>query len=1070
MPLNIYTSNRMENLVAALAYVLKEPLASPLAPETIVVQSKGMQRWVAMELAKHFGVWANCNYPFPNAMVWRLFSLLLPEVPPDASPFAPEVMTWKIMGLLPGCLDREEFIPLQHYLAGDRDGLKLFQLAERIADVFDQYTLFRPDMLSGWETDKETERAGEWQAVLWRTLVADGNGRHRGNLKEEFCRRLMTSLPVGSGIPERIAVFGISYLPKYHMEILAAVARSTTVNLFLLSPTREYWADIVSRKAKARLTPANDGLRSEGNPLLASLGKLGRDFSDMVIEIGEVAAAQADLYAEPGEASLLQKMQTDILNLSGAGEDMEKRTLDLDDRSVQIHACHSPLREIEVLYDNILALLEEIDGLTPGDIVVMTPDIETYAPYIASVFDGSQEPSLKVPYSIADRRLKSEGQIAAVLLKLLGLPGSRLTVIQLFDILETDPVRKRFDLDNEELEVIRSWIEATWVRWGIDEQSRICLGLPGYRENSWRAGLERLLLGYAMPDEEGRLFHGKLPYDEIEGANAQTLGKLVEFINSIAASTASLTRPRTLGAWQEQCLALLADFIIADDDMAHELTTVAGVVSNIGELGKEAGFDKQVELAVLRAWLTARLDQEEKGLGFITGGVTFCAMLPMRSIPFRIVALIGMSEGAFPRQNHSHGFDLIARAPRRGDRSLRDEDRYLFLESILSARDCLYISYVGQSIKDNSEVPPSVLVSELLDAIERGFQAGKGGTIEDQLVTRHRLQAFSRDYFAAGSPLFSYSAENCTALLEKSRGPREARDFLTTPLPAPADEWKDVSLVKLMRFFDNPAKFFLESRLGIRLEDAVAPLEAREPFDLDGLDSYNLKKDLLEILLQGGNASDFLAVARCRGILPPARHGEAVFASAVEEVALFAQVVQEKCGVKIPLAPLDIELHLNGFRLTGRLDNIWPERMIRHRCAKLKAKDQLRAWIEHLALNAVTPVGYPRETLLLMTDGSKTFGPAPDAPSILQTLLDVYWQGLMAPLRFFPAAAMAYADNEIWDLERARRKWADGYNGIPPGEGRDPCFRLCFGHDDPFNAEFESLAHTLLEPFLQHLL
>ncbi|MFZ3115043.1 MAG: hypothetical protein WA121_05495, partial [Syntrophales bacterium] len=422
------------------------------------------------------------------------------------------------------------------------------------------------------------------------------------------------------------------------------------------------------------------------------------------------------------------------------------------------------------------------------------------------------------------------------------------------------------------------------------------------------------------------------------------------------------------------------------------------------------------------------------------------------------------------RQDHSHGFDLIARAPRRGDRSLRDEDRYLFLESILSARDCLYISYVGQSIKDNSEVPPSVLVSELLDAIERGFQAGKGGTIEDQLLTRHRLQAFSRDYFTTGSPLFSYSAENCAALLERSRGPREARDFLATPLPAPADEWKDVSLVKLMRFFDNPAKFFLENRLGIRLEDAVAPLEAREPFNLDGLDSYNLKKDLLEILLQGGNASDFLAVARCRGILPPARHGEAVFASAVEEVALFAQIVQEKCGGKIPLAPLDIELHLKGFRLTGRLENIWPERMIRHRCAKLKAKDQLRAWIEHLALNAVTPVGYPRETLLFMTDGSKTFGPAPAAASILQTLLDVYWQGLTAPLRFFPAAAMAYADNEIWDLERARRKWADGYHGIPPGEGRDPYFRLCFGHDDPFNVAFESLAHTLLEPFLQHLL
>ena len=533
MPLNIYTSNRMENLVSALAGVVREPLASPLAPEVIVVQSKGMQRWVAMELAKHFGIWANGNYLFPNSMVWRLFSLVLPEIP-DAALFSPELLTWKIIGLLPGFLDRDEFSPLQHYLAGDRDGLKCFQLAERIADTFDQYTIFRPDMLMGWEASKDPGSEGVWQAILWRELVKGSKGLHRGRLKEEFCRRMMTGAPIDSEMPERITLFGISYLPKYHMEILTAIVRVTEVNLFLLSPSVEYWADIISPKAKARLTAKAGALRIEGNPLLASLGKLGRDFSDMVIEIGDVAAAQQDLYEDPGGASLLQDIQTDILNLSGTGEEMEKRPIDQDDLSIQIHSCHSPMREIEVLYDNILALLEKGDGLAPRDIVVMTPDIETYAPYISTVFDGSQDASLKIPYSIADRRLKNEGQIAAVLLKLLGLPGSRLTVIQVFDILASTPVRRRFDLDDEELEIIREWIEETSVRWGIDEQSRSRLGLPGYRENSWWAGLDRLLLGYAMPDEEGRLFNGKLPYDEIEGSSTQTLGKLVEYINRVA--------------------------------------------------------------------------------------------------------------------------------------------------------------------------------------------------------------------------------------------------------------------------------------------------------------------------------------------------------------------------------------------------------------------------------------------------------------------------------------------------------------------------------------------------------
>ena len=1070
MPLNIYTSNRMENLVEALAHVLNEPLALPLSPEVIVVQSKGMQRWVAMELAKHFGVWANCHYPFPNSMVWRLFSLILPEVPEDASAFSPEVLTWQIIGMLPGFLDREEFALLQHYLVGDRDGLKRFQLAERIADTFDQYTLFRPDLVMGWEAGKETGSEGEnWQAVLWRELVTVSKGCHRGRLKDDFCRRMKTDIPVDNRIPERIAVFGISYLPKYHMELLAAIAGITDVNLFLLSPTREYWADILPDKAKARLAAKEGDLRIEGNPLLASLGKLGRDFSDMVIEIGDVAAVQEDLYVDPGGASLLQDIQTDILNLSDPAERMEKRSIDPDDRSIQIHSCHSPMREIEVLYDNLLALLEQRDGLLPRDIVVMTPDIETYAPYISSVFDGCQDASLKIPYSIADRRLKSEGQIAVVMLKLLGLPGSRLSVIQLFDILEATPVRRRFDLDNEELEIIRGWIAETRVRWGIDEQSRIRLGLPGYRENSWRAGLDRLLLGYAMPDENGRLFNGKLPYDEIEGSAARTLGKLAAFINSVAAIADTLRRPRTLSEWKDQCSNLLSDFIRADEDMARELATVADVVASIGEVGEKAGFGDKVELGVIRAWLTARLNQAEKGFGFMTGGVTFCAMLPMRSIPFRVVALIGMSDGAFPRQNSGPGFDLVARNPRRGDRSLRDEDRYLFLESILSARDCLYISYIGQSIKDNSEIPPSVLVSELLDAIDRGFSADKNISIADHLVTRHRLQAFSRDYFTDGSPLFSYSTENCAALLEKRSGPGESREFLATPLAAPTDEWKDVSLVKLIRFFDNPAKFFLENRLGIRLADAAAPLEEREPFSVDGLESYTLKKDLLEISLRGGNPHNFLSVARCRGIIPPARHGEVVFKTAVSQVAEFAQVVQDQFGAKTQLAPLDFDLDLAGCRLTGRLDRIWPDRMIRYRCAKLKAKDQLRAWIEHLVLNAMQQGDYPRNTLLIMSDGSNTFAPVEEAAAIIEILLGMYWQGLTTPLRFFPASAMAYADKQKWDLERARGKWADGYNDIP-GEGRDPYFRLCFGHGDPFNAEFERIARTLMEPLLQHLI
>lgn len=1064
MPLNIYTSNRMENLVSALADVLREPLSSPLTSEVIVMQSKGMQRWLAMELAERFGVWANCDYPFPNAVVWRLFGQLLPDIP-ESSPFSAEVMTWRIMGLLPPFLENEAFSPLRRYLAGERQALKRFQLAEKIADCFDQYTLFRPDMLLAWERG-EWQAHEEWQALIWRELAREGEGRHRGRLKQEYCGSLESGGTLGHAAAERIALFGISYLPTYHMEVLAATARVTEVNLFLLSPTREYWSDIVSNRAMARMTAEERSLRFEGNPLLASLGRLGRDFSDMTIQIGDLASLQEDLYLDPGEDSLLHAIQSQILNLTGAGEGGLRRPLGGDDRSIQIHSCHSPLREIEVLHDNILHLLEREEGLEPRHILVMTPDIEIYAPYVATVFGGERDSDRKIPYSIADRSLASEGEVAALLLKLLDLAGSRLTVVQLLDILEQAPVRRRFGLGGEELEEIRRWLGETRVAWGMDEQDRIRRGLPGYRENSWRAGLDRLLLGYAMPDDGGSLFNGLLPYDAMEGAAPQTLGKLVDFVDMVADLAESLARPRTLEGWAERFRGMLADFIAHDDQTARELDTVGVVLSAMAEVGQQSRFTEEVEPAVIRSWFASRLQQEQRGLGFMTGGVTFCAMLPMRSIPFRVVALIGMSDGAFPRQSRPPGFDLIATTPCRGDRSLRDEDRYLFLEALLSAREYLYLSYVGQSIKDNSLIPPSVLLSEFLDAIAREFEPGDGSSLEERLVTRHRLQAFSGEYFREGSPLFSYSRENCAALLEKCGGSPGPAGFMTAPLGEPSDEWRDLPLARLISFFRNPARFFLENRLGIRLEEMAGPLEEREPFTVHGLDSYSLRQELVQRALQGDDPAGFLPMARARGILPPGRHGRLLFDDAVDVVGTFARDVRTAMGGEASLPRLDFDLPLAGFRLTGRLDSIWPERMVRYRCAKLKAKDRLQLWLEHLLLNALQPEGYPRETVLVMADGATSFRPVDDAGTILATLLELYWQGLRLPLRFFPVSSMEYAHKLEWKLERAGKAWK-GWDK-QKGEGDDPAFRLCFGGSDPFDDEFQRIAHVLLEPLIMH--
>jgi exodeoxyribonuclease V gamma subunit len=1059
MPLNIYTSNRMECLATALSRTVTPPLSSPFVPEVIVVQSKGMQRWLAMQLSRRIGVWANCRYPFPNAMVRQLFDAVLPASA-DSTAFAPEVMSWKIMGLLTELRDLEECLPLRNYLDNDREELRRFQLAARIADTFDQYTLYRPDLLLEWEEG----RGGDWQALLWRCLATTDNDRHRGRLKDDFCRAMAAGTPDPGLLPQRIALFGISYLPPYHLDMLTEVARHTEVNLFLLSPCREYWGDIVPSRELARLPLPQRDYLDEGNPLLASLGRLGRDFSNSVIQRGGGVADEIDLYEEPGCGSLLTSLQSDILALTGTGEGGGRREILRTDRSLQIHSCHSPLREIEVLHDTLLSLLEEIPGLTPREIVVMTPDIESYAPYVSMVFEGRRDSARNIPYSIADRTLAGEGRIAVLLLKLLALPGSRLTAAELFDILESEPVMRRFGLESGELAVIRGWLGETRIRWGADEEHRASLGLPSYAENSWAAGLERLFLGYATAQEGGQLFNGILPFDEMEGDRSQTLGKLAEFVAATVGVSRTLAVPRTLSGWRDELNRLLSDFVGSDDEWAHELAVIAGVVDSLGNSGEAAGFAPEVGLEVVRCWLTTRLQQEEQGYGFMTGGVTFCAMLPMRSIPFRVVALVGMNDGAFPRQGRPPEFDLIALSPRLGDRSLRDEDRYLFLECLLSARDCLVISYVGQSIKDNSEIPPSVLVSELLDAVERGFSP-EGGEIRSRLVTRHRLQAFSQEYFSAGSKLFSYDHEQFGALLEASADPWQPVPFLAQPLDAPLDEWRDVTLARLIRFFANPARYFLEQRMGIRLEELTSSLAEREPFSVDHLDAYGVKEEMLKMILHGEEPGNMLPVLRSRGVLPPGRHGEELCRLLVNEVRTFADKIARETGDAQPLPPRDLDLRVGSFRLSGRIQGIWPEKKIAWRCAKLKAKDQLRSWIEHLALCMDQPSGDPCESLLMMQNGDAAFGPVEDADQILETLLELYWQGLTMPLRFLPESALAYADKFAWSLAAAQTKW-DPFQGH--GEKDDPSFRLCFGPEPPFTPEFEELSRIILEPLVRH--
>ncbi|MFY9708419.1 MAG: exodeoxyribonuclease V subunit gamma, partial [Desulfobacterales bacterium] len=862
--LRIFTGNRLEILADRLAEVVSRPLATALEPETVIVQSRGMERWVSMALARRNGICANMAFPFPNAFLDDLFRRILPDLP-DPSPFDPEILTFRIMKRLPAFLRRPAFADLKRYLVDDAKGVKLYQLAVRVADLFDQYLVFRPEMILQWEAGQGGNGSDDlWQAELWRDLSRGKDRVHRARLHRNLLLRLDT-LPVATvGLPSRISVFGISYLPPFHLQALAGLARISPVYLFLLNPCREYWADIMSRRAMHRLTRKiargtvdSDALHMEqGHPLLASLGGLGKEF---LVSISATEAHIEDCFVPVDEHSLLTSLQADIFYLRDQSDSRPADRVAIEDvgpttadASVQIHACHGALREIEVLHDRLLAMFEEHPDLRPRNVIVMAPDIVAYTPYIRAVFDSQTDAGHTIPYSIADQGAGSNKGVLRSFLSLLDLKGSRFEATRVLGLLELTGIKERFGLTADDLTSIARWVRDVNIRWGRDAAGRMRIGLPGLAENTWQAGIDRLLLGYAMPGSDRRMFDGILPYDHIEGSDALVLGRFIAFLQHLFEWAERLEKSMPPADWRDVFIELLEHFISVDENAEQEMQQLRRILENFGCLEERAGFAVPLELEVVRTHLENTLERTHAGGGFISSGVTFCAMLPMRSIPFEVVCLIGMNTAAFPRENTPLGFDLMARFPRPGDRSRRRDDKYLFLEALVSAARVFYISYVGQSAQDNSEIPPSVIVSELIDTIE-----GSYGIPAVNLVVRHPLQAYSPRYFDDSDPaLFSYSLENFMAAVggAVSDGPQP---FFNGPLASPPTDWQTLRLEQLCQFYSQPARFLVEQRLGILLKDKSLLPQDKENFGLDALSGYRIRQDLIEARLSGHDLADY---------------------------------------------------------------------------------------------------------------------------------------------------------------------------------------------------------------------
>jgi exodeoxyribonuclease V gamma subunit len=1051
--LRLYQSNRLELLAQRLAEHLAQPCCSPLQAETLVVQHPGMARWLAMQIAKHNGICANLRFPLPAVFIWEAFETFLSSSP-EADRFSPEVLTWRIFQQFDGIRDSNLFKTLCDYLQVD-DEVRSFKLAQRLAGLFDRYLVYRPDWIVKWEAGAEAVPGDAWQAELWRRLTVTDEA-HWVALQQRLFAYRGERPP---GLPERVFLIGMPTLSPGYLQIIQRLAQWCEIHLFLLNPCAAYWTEIVDRKEQARRELEANGQElylQVGNPLLASLGRQGRDF---FAAIQEFDPGSEEAFPDPGEDNLLHRLQRQILYL----EDPATTSGEADD-SIALHVCHSPMREVEVLYDQLLGILQAQSDLNPADILVMTPDIQTYAPLIEAVF-GSPGDRPALPFQVSDLSLNRDNRYVDAFLELLRLPGSRYTSNQLMALLEVPAIGQRFGIDDAALERITRWLSEANIRWGRDEVNKSELGLPADPHNTWKAGLQRLLLGFAMPAQSDALWQGIAPLDAAEGAESIWLAGLLEFCEAVFQLEQELSGSHCVADWCERLLRLTERFFSSDTSADQPLQQIRNTLVQLRDNTKAAAFERPVSLSLVRHGLEQQFVRPT-ARGFLAGGVNFCSLAPMRSLPFQVICLIGMHEGSFPREQPRLSFDLMVSRFRFGDRSRRADDRYLFLETLISARRCLYLSYVGNSIKDNSPLPPSVLLDELRDYLTG--MIGEAGL--SRITRQHPLQPFSPAYFMPESGLFSYSSRLCEAARMAGQGREVDRALVGAPLASrPALE--RIDLQQLLEFFTNPARVFARRRLNLQLESGTALLEEREPFALERFSGAELETGLVQARLSGTSPQACLDMLDAQGVLPQGKPGRRLF----DKFMRSAEAILERLLV----LPLDDKLPIRDFSrpcgevlLEGRLTDLYPQGQFAFSVNQFYPHQLLGLWLRHLALCLVRPQAVTPRTFWLEAAEVGGFRPVEDPEAVLEPLLDLYRKGLEVPLPFYPGTSWAYAEHLLRKgdpaaaFQAAQRKWLG--NERFGGDAAKPYQHLLFPDGNILDNAFVQISLAVFQPLIEH--
>jgi exodeoxyribonuclease V gamma subunit len=1116
LTLHVWRSERADGLLRPLADLLADVPSDPFAPEVVAVPTAGIERWVAQELALRLGtggvdatdgVCANVDFPFPGVLVARALEAA-EGLDAGADRWRPDQLVWVLLGLHDADPDPRRWGPAATHLASPDDGRR-YAAARRVADLFDRYAVHRPEMVRAWAQRRDVgpdldpiPPAHGWQPGLWRAVrTAVGRPSTAERLADATAR--LAADEVELDLPARLSVFGLSALPSSYLEVLWALAGPRDVHLFLRHPSPALW-DRIEAEASARplrRVPRRDDPTAEvaRHPLLRSWGRDAREMQTVFAALGAPPAVHVAVDA-PEPTTLLARIQADIRDdrvPAGApidGADDRRPLLDPDDRSVQVHASHGRLRQVQVLRDAILHLFASDPELEPRDVIVMCPDVESFAPYVDAVFGAHvassgdlvggdpdrqhrDTPALRV--RLADRSLRQTNPVLKVVAELLDLADDRMTGPQVFDLLGRAPVRRRFRFSDDDLARLETWIPDLGIRWGLDAADRSRYDLAGLDVNTWRFGLRRLLAGVAVADEDLRLVADVVPYDDVEGGDVELAGRFAECIARLTTALTQLREPRPLAAWAVALVDTADRLTLSAGADAWQAVQLHRLLDTLVEQAGDAADQVELSLADVRTLLGDRLRGRPSRASHRTGDLTVSTLVPMRAVPHKVVCLLGMDDGSFPRRTVADGDDLVDLVPFVGDRDARTEDRQLLLDALLAATDHLVVTYAGRDERTNEPLPPAVPVGELLDVVDATVRSGDtdehGGEqrARRRVLTEHPLQPFDRrnyrpDELGVAGP-WSFDRVGLTGARAHAGDLADAPPLLTDPLPPREEDREVVDLGQLVRFLDHPVRFFLRERLGVWLREGQETTPDGIPLDLTGLPKWAVGDRLLTALRQGHTREAWERVERARGTLPPDPLATAILDDVCPVVEQLMEVADQELGSG-PARAEEIAVPLgDDRRLVGTVGSLYGTVHGLATYSSLKAKHRLAAYARLVALTAAFPEEPWRVVLVGRVSGSQArqkievrelaaladdpTGRADVAATALATLVDLYDRGLREPAPLYgqtseEIARGAGGKKGPWG---ASTTWETSFSRFGGNDDRDPCHVAVLGRVATFD-------------------